>query len=203
MESDFTKSRCRMTSIVLALLLASPALGHRLDVMPVYDGESLQVVVMDGFGQPVMGASIRLDDTEGHLLREDRTDAEGRCSFLLRPVPARLRILAQTADGHLSIQRMHRDDRGGLVTEAAKTQEATTPHRENGQTEPEATGDPAQLARRVAALEAEVARLQSRRQAVRAQDVVAGLAFLFAAAALLWMWLQRRESKCRAAERVS
>ncbi len=172
--------------MLLALLLtvaAGAAWAHAARLFATVEGGAIVGEVYFAGGGPAAAVGVVAVDPDGNALAQARTDAEGR--FRL-PVTRRVdhRLLADVGDGHAA---------SALVPADALPEPAATPSSAAAR-EPAAVAAAvdAALARRVAPLRRDIARLQDR---ILWRDVLGGLGYvlgLFGAAAFV---LARRRDR--------
>ena len=66
-----------------ALLLARPALAHKVNIFAYVDGEKVYSESYFPNGQPVVGARVQVFNSGGDSLLQGVTDADGRFDFAL------------------------------------------------------------------------------------------------------------------------
>lgn len=187
---------------LLMLLLPLSAKAHRLKVFAQADGALVRGQVYFVGGTRAINAAVRIKTSDGQLLAELRTDAEGRFSYQLSR-PDDLLIEADTGDGHAASWPLKAQelapafaglDQGKALAEAQQQSASTADSHSksqaiaNRQTLPMAELELA-IARQIAPLREELSAAQDER---RLQDIIGGLGYIFGLAGLALWWKSRR-----------
>jgi nickel transport protein len=88
------------TAAAAALLLAGPALAHRLNVLAWIDGDEVVVEATFASGARPKVGMVRVYDGSDALIRTMGVDANGAARFPLDGAAQGLRIEVDAGDGH-------------------------------------------------------------------------------------------------------
>jgi nickel transport protein len=86
--------------LIAALLLAGPALAHRLNVFAWVDGDAVVVEAKFASGARPKVAEVRVFDAQDRLIRTMGVDANGAARFPLEGATQGLRIEVDAGEGH-------------------------------------------------------------------------------------------------------
>lgn len=86
--------------LIAALLMAGPALAHRLNVFAWVEGEEVVVEAKFSSGARPKVAEVRVFDAEDRLIRTMGIDANGAARFPLEGATRGLRIEVDAGEGH-------------------------------------------------------------------------------------------------------
>lgn len=194
----------RLNLIVLSLLmllLPLSAKAHRLKVFAQADGALVRGQVYFVGGAKAINAAVRIKISDGQLLAELRTDAEGRFSYQLSR-PDDLLIEADSGDGHeaswpIKAQELAPAfaglDQGKAPAEAQQPASSAASHSGTQVAGDVQTPSMAELelaiARQIAPLREELSAAGDER---RLQDIIGGLGYIFGLAGLALWWKSRR-----------
>jgi nickel transport protein len=196
--------------VLLALLLgAAPALAHKLNVFAAADGAGIEGSAYFVGGAKAFGARILVTDATGSVLAELEPAADGSFSYQAS-APVDHRIIAETGDGHRAEWRVTAEElAGGFPSRTTDVQQAAAERGAAEATEA-AKGPvggevpdskPEVLAPDIAAaIERAVARqvrplreeLLATRDALRLQDILGGIGYIFGLAGLALWWRSRQ-----------
>jgi nickel transport protein len=201
--------------VLLALLLsAAPALAHKLNVFAAAEGARIEGSAYFAGGGKATGARILVTDAAGAVLAELEPAADGSFSYRAS-APVEHRIIAETGDGHRAEWRVAAEElAGGFHSLSMDAQQAPVGRGEAETTE--ATTGPGDgeapvsqsevLAPEIAAaIERAVARqvrplreeLLATRDALRLQDILGGIGYIFGLAGLAFWWRSRQPTDRR------
>jgi len=189
------RSRWSLPMGLALVLVAAPALAHRIQVFAFADGDHIEGSVYFAGGGLASGARIRVLDPQGGLLAELKSDSEGAFSYqALAPVDHL--IVAETGDGHRGEWRVGADElRPGFPEKAAQVQapEAVSagrcPSDRLAETGLEAKIEQA-VARQVRPLREELLAAQGR---ASLRDILGGIGYILGLVGLLIWWQSRRD----------
>jgi nickel transport protein len=182
---------CRPTRRTGALLIsaliltATPAAAHRLRVHAFPAGAEIEGSAYYAGGGPAPGVLIQVLDARGQTLAELHPDAEGRFRYQAQ-ASGDLLIVALSGDGHRAEWPVSGAERApGPAAPARPGQPPPAP----------GTPEPALTPAAAAAIERAVARqlrplreeLAATREALRLQDILGGIGYLFGLAGL-YLW---------------
>ena len=197
-------------AVLLALLLgAAPALAHKLNVFAAAEGARIDGSAYFVGGAKASGARILVADAAGSVLAELEPAADGSFSYQAS-APVEHRIIAETGDGHRAEWRVTAEELAGSfplrttdVQQAAAERGATDATEAiTGPVGGETPVDPPELLAPeiAAAIERAVARqvrplreeLLATRDALRLQDILGGIGYIFGLAGLVLWWNSRQ-----------
>jgi nickel transport protein len=189
--------------------VAGPVLAHKLQVFAAADGARIEGSAYFAGGGKASGARIRVTDAAGRALAELTPDADGRFRYEAS-APVEHRILAESGDGHRAEWRIAAAELAGGFP-AAGVGEVHTPPENPGSSAPGSAATPPGGAAPLtgtappasgleAAIERAVARqvrplreeLLAARDALRLQDVLGAIGYLFGLAGVGLWWHSRR-----------
>ncbi|WP_328986950.1 carboxypeptidase-like regulatory domain-containing protein [Thiorhodovibrio winogradskyi] len=192
---------------LILLLSANPVLAHKLQVFAAVEGSSLSGTAYFTGGSPASGARIIITNAAGEPMAELEPTADGRFSYQIN-APVAHRVIAETADGHRAEWQIPAAALAGAFSQAAAdtpaiaAKQSPEPTAERGPAAGESQA-PAQLHQMPPALEAALARqlrplreeLLATREALRLQDILGGIGYIFGLSGLaLWWRCQRSRS---------
>ncbi|PIE69110.1 MAG: hypothetical protein CSA21_03995 [Deltaproteobacteria bacterium] len=82
------------------LVIAVPALAHRVNVFAYVDGDTVYTESYFSDGTPVQAGDILVEDTDGTTLVKGRTDKQGLLNFPLPGKQQNLAITVSAGMGH-------------------------------------------------------------------------------------------------------
>jgi len=184
---------------LLAVLPATTALAHRLNVIAPVQGNAIAGEAYFVDGSPARGAAVTAFDPAGKSLGQTTTDGQGRFSVPLR-VRCDHRVVVDAGDGHAKTVTVPASEMPGTLPDwdgkvpAAEEDAATAAPSESAG---ELMGQLAALQGQVAELRKEVARYENK---VRLHDVLGGMGCIlgFMGLAYYFLGVRRREkTECR------
>lgn len=127
MRSDLQVWSPRLVALMLGLLpTPTHALAHRVDVSARIVAGEVLVKACYHDGLPVREADVTVRDSADKVLAEGTTDAHGRFSVRLTPIPAEVRVVVDTGDGHRGTTTAVREDQPAAAGATAEHDHA--PH---------------------------------------------------------------------------
>lgn len=202
----------RLLVLTLDLVLAAaPVWAHKLRVFAAAEGRLITGSAYFAGGAAAGGATVLVTDAQGNLLAQLQPAADGRFSYRAE-APVEHRVIAQTADGHRAEWRIAADELGGGFRDAALEQvgpsEAKTSRApvavaaseaatgcappSNGAPTPGHAALEAALSRQLRPLREE---LLATREALRLQDILGGIGYIFGLAGVALWWRCRHRPK--------
>lgn len=157
--------RSRWLVALVFFIGAAPALAHKLTVFAAVEGQDITGIVYFAGGNPAPGARIQITDAQGAPLAELQPGKDGRFRYQAQ-APVAHRVIATTADGHRAEWRIAAEE----LVAATGTLEAA-------------------LARQLRPLREE---LLATRDALRFQDILGGIGYIFGLTGLALWWRCRR-----------
>lgn len=96
-------------AMVLAAMVASPALAHKTSVFAAVQGKTISGEAYFRDGTPVRGARVTAFDPDGKPLAETQTDSQGKFSV---PIARRCnhRLVVDAGDGHMAEYLVHAEE---------------------------------------------------------------------------------------------
>ncbi len=94
-------------SLLLVLLLAAPALAHKVNLFAYLERGVVYTESYFPDGSPVAGGKVLVYDSDKSLLLEGKTDSKGLFSFAVPKVDA-LDIVIEASMGHRNSYRLKR-----------------------------------------------------------------------------------------------
>lgn len=183
-----------------AVLAATPAWAHKIDVFVYRDGPQLKGEGGYDEGSPAGGAQIKVTDASGQVVGQARTDPEG--GFVL-PWPGGKppwEVEINDGGGHRGVFVLTADEAAG-ASQASSSAPATAPSNAPhpaAQAAGTAGVDRKALAdllrQELAPIKAQLARLGGQNQ-VGVKDIIGGLGWIAGLAGLALWWTGRRERR--------
>lgn len=179
------------------VLVATPALAHRLQVFAGGEGDRIAGSVYFAGGNPASGARVRILDAAGQVLAELTPDGQGNFSYQVQSAQDHL-VVADTGDGHRAQWRVQAAElsstlpSGFQAAEPARTSpEAAPGHQVAVSPDLEVLVERA-VARQVRPLREELAQSQGH---AAFRDLLGGIGYILGIAGLLAWWHVRRPPK--------
>ena len=175
---------------VCCLLIASPALAHRVNIFAFVDGNEIQVECGFNRSQKVKQGAIEVRDAAGDLLVTGRTDDQGVFRF---PIPQQarsgsdLRIIVNAGEGHRNEWLLPAAEVAGSAAPPAGPHSTATPEPSASpgpQSSPPSSMDKEELERIVnAALDAKLSPIrqmlaEQSQRGVEMRDIIGGLGWI-------------------------
>ena len=200
----------RLAVLLVLMLCAAPALAHKLNVFAAAEGARIEGSAYFVGGAKASGARILVTDAAGSVLAELEPAADGSFSYQAS-APVEHRIIAETGDGHRAEWRVTGEElAGGFHSGHMEVPQAAAAERGAADATEAITGpvggempvdQPEVLAPDIAAaIERAVARqvrplreeLLATRDALRLQDILGGIGYIFGLAGLALWWRSRQ-----------
>lgn len=166
----------RALALLLALLLASPALAHKLRVYASSDGAEITGRAFFIGGGGARGVDWVAKDTTGAPLATGKTDAAGNFRFAQPAAAAGLTVSVNIGDGHMASATL-----GGATPAPVAPASAA-----DGA--PDTAAIEAAMARQIAPLLTRIEEMDAR---LRVTDALSGLFFIFGLAGVT-LWARSR-----------
>jgi nickel transport protein len=203
--------------LLVALALATlPAAAHKLQVFAFADGARIEGSAYFAGGAKAQGATIKVEDAEGHVLAELTPAPDGGFSYLAQSQVDHL-IVADSGDGHRAEWRVTAPELAAGFPGAPKPVErSSTAASTNRSTEPPIHSDPLPLSfsqsagapsapADLATIERAVARqvlplreeLRAAQDQVRLHDIMGGIGYILGLVGIALWWRARRTASPR------
>jgi nickel transport protein len=197
--------------LLAGLLLATPALAHKLRLFAAAEADLITGSAYFAGGGPATGSRVRVQDADGQTLAELTPDAQGRFSYRAQAATD-LTLVADTGDGHRVTWHIPAAELAGAfptAASAARTAEAAPVAAVPAFTAPsEAATTPVcppavspapseaaierAVARQVHPLREEILAYQDQ---ARLRDILGGIGYLFGLMGLALWWHARRAGR--------
>ena len=210
-------STVRPLLLVALALAALPAAAHKLQVFAFADGARIEGSAYFAGGAKAQGATIKVEDAEGHVLAELTPAPNGGFSYLAQSQVDHL-IVADSGDGHRAEWRVTASElsAGFPGVPPSPVERSSTPASANRSTEPpnhsgplplsfsQSAGAPSAPAD-LATIERAVARqvlplreeLRAAQDQARLHDIMGGIGYILGLVGIALWWRARRTASPR------